>query len=67
MIGKILQNEYETYEAYTADPIDFLRERAKRAGEYLREKELERLNRENWHAFWFCTVFVCGAILMVLI
>ena len=67
MIGKILKNEYETYEAYTAEPLEFLRERAKRAGEYLREKELERLRRSDWHAFWVCTACICGAIWMVLI
>jgi GDP-D-mannose dehydratase len=67
MIGKILINEYETYEAYTSDPSDFLREQARRAQEYVTKKEMERLNRSNWHSFWFCVACICGAILMALI
>ena len=67
MIGKILQNEYETYREYTAEPLDFLRDRVARAQEYVNKKEMERLSRSNWHSFWFCVACICGAILMVLI
>ena len=67
MIGKILKNEYETYEQYTGDPLEFLRERVARSKEYLNEKESARLSRSNWKSFWFCVACACGMILMVLI
>ena len=58
MIGKILKNEYETYEAYTADPIEFLRERAKRAGEYVSRKE----HRRSIRSFWFSMALLAAII-----
>ena len=65
MIGKILKNKYDTYEAYTGDPLDFLRQNVARSRKYLNEKEKERLNRSNWHAFWFCVA--CVGIIVVLL